>query len=297
MRVLGRLVPSARLLATTPRSADLETMMARTMTSLRERQTIRAAMGMMATHNAAVVLLAATTAVVAVVKAAAVFNPAGARPAGAKTPAPEPPRDGRIDDDVTRFYGAVGGTLCATLWDPGSSINMITPEFAQELSRRKGIRWGFCEPVEIQHGSGDGVKSAPPAVRSLFADVVLCCKGLTFTQKNVELFVYQGCLPDVILSSKFLETIPCVEQPSVKLLDWRVSADDLRRLTSIVDSAMVQSHCTMQGKANSTGDARDKPDVQKALKELMLQRERLRERVDKAVSAEAAAAVAAVCDA
>ena len=228
--------------------------------------------------------------------AATVFSPAGSRPAGAKTPVPEPPRDGRIDEDVTRFYGAVGGTLCATLWDPGSSINMITPEFAQELSRRKGIRWGHCEPVHIQHGSGDGVTAAPPAVRSLFADVVLCCKGLTFTQKNVELFVYQGCLPDVILSSKFLETIPCVEQPGVKLLDWRVSADDLRRLTSIVDSAMVQSHCTMQGKANSAGDAKAKPDVQKALQELMLQRERLRERVDKAVSAEAEAAISAVCD-
>jgi hypothetical protein len=142
---------------------------------------------MKVTHIAAAALLAAATAVVAVVKAAAVFNPDGARPAGAKTPAPEPPKDGRIDDDVTRFYGAVGGTLCATLWDPGSSINMITPEFAQELSRRKGIRWGYCEPVEIQHGSGDGVKSAPPAVRSLFADVVLCCKGLTFVEKNVEL--------------------------------------------------------------------------------------------------------------
>ena len=247
-------------------------------------------------HNAAAGLPVAATAVAAV-EAATAFDQVGSRPAGAKTPAPVPPKDGRIDDDVTRFYGAVGGTLCATLWDPGSSINMITPEFAQELSRRKGIRWGYCEPIEIQHGSGNGIKSAPPAVRSLFADVVLCCKGLTFTQKNVELHVYQGCLPDVIFSSKFLETVPCVEQPGVKLLDWRVSAEDLRRLTCIVDSAMVQSHCTMQGVSNSTGDAKAKPDVQQALRELVLQRERLRERVDKAVSAEAEAAVAAICEA
>ena len=67
----------------------------------------------------------------------------------------------------------------------------------------------------------------------------------------------------------------------------------MQRLSCIVDSAAVQSHCAVQGRANSTKGF-DKPDVQKALKELMEQRERLRARVDQAVSAEAAAAVAAV---
>ena len=195
-----------------------------------------------------------------------------------------------------RFYGAVGNTLCATLWDPGSSINMITPAFAEELERRQGLRWEHCSPRYIDHGSGDGITSAPPAVRRLHADLVLCTRGLTFAQKNVAFYVYQGCLPDVILSSNLLEKIPCLELPGRKLLDWDVSAEDVERLAAIVDSAQVQQHCAMQATCSSTSGAKIRPDVQKALKELNEQRERLRERVDKAVSAEAEAAVAAVCD-
>ena len=232
----------------------------------------------------------------AVVRAARVFDAADSRLEGAETSAPVPPKDGRIEKGTTRFYGDVGGTLCATLWDPGSSVNMITPEFAQELSRRKGLRWRNCTPVEMVHGSGDGVTSAAPAVRCLHADLVLCQNGLTFVMPNVKWHIYQACLPDVIISSQLLESIPCIEQPGTKLLNWNVSAGDMQRLTSIVDSARVQSHCVLQSRANSTGNVKDRPDVQKALKELVLQRERLRERVDKAVSAEAAAAVSAVCD-
>ena len=195
-----------------------------------------------------------------------------------------------------RFYGAVGNTLCATLWDPGSSINMITPAFAEELGRRQGLRWEHCSPRYIGHGSGDGITSAPPAVRRLRADLVLCHKGLTFVRKNVAFYVYQGCLPDVILSSNLLEKIPCLERPEEKLLDWDVSADDVARLAAIVDSAQVQQHVAMQATCSSTSGAKIRPNVQQALKELNEQRERLRQRVDKAVSAEAEAAVAAVCD-
>ena len=195
-----------------------------------------------------------------------------------------------------RFYGAVGNTLCATLWDPGSSINMITPAFADELSRRQGVRWEFCTPRHIGHGSGDGVTSAPPAVRRLRADLVLCHKGLTFVQKNVKFYVYQACLPDVILSSNLLEKIPCLERPGHKLLDWDVSAADVERLAAIVDSAQVQQYCALNATFCNTSSAKIRPNVQQALKELNEQRERLRERVDKAVSAEAEAAVAAVCD-
>jgi hypothetical protein len=66
----------------------------------------------------------------------------------------------QLDDGVAQFYGAVGGTLCSTLWDPGSSVNLITPEFAKELSER-GVRWEYCEPCHIEHGSGEsgGVRS------------------------------------------------------------------------------------------------------------------------------------------
>ena len=195
-----------------------------------------------------------------------------------------------------RFYGAVGNTLCSTLWDPGSSINLITPAFAEELSRRQGLRWEFCSPRHIGHGSGDGVTSAPPAVRCLRADLVLCHKGLTFVRKDVKFYVYQACLPDVILSSNLLERIRCVERPSEKLLDWNVSAKDVERLAAIVDSAQVQQYCALTATCSSTSGALIRPNVQQALKELNEQRERLRERVDRAVSAEAEAAVAAICE-
>jgi transposase InsO family protein len=209
---------------------------------------------------------------------------------------PKKRKGGRLEKGVMRFYGAVGDTLCATLWDPGSSINMITPAFAEELRRRRGLRWENCSPRYIGHGSGDGITSAPPAVRRLYADLVLCHKGLTFVQKNVAFYVYQGCLPDVILSSNLLERIPCLERPGEKLLDWDVTADDVERLAAIVDSAQVQQHMVMRATCNSTSGAKIRPNVQQALRELNEQRERLRERVDKAVSAEAEAAVAAVCD-
>jgi hypothetical protein len=110
----------------------------------------------------------------AVVKAATAFN----RSRKAALPAlPEelPP----FEKDITQFYGAVGGVLCSTLWDPGSSVNLITPEFAKELEQR-GIRWEYCEPLHVVHGTGDkgGVRSAAPSVRRLKASVVLCHQGL-----------------------------------------------------------------------------------------------------------------------
>ena len=240
------------------------------------------------------VVPSAATAVAAA-EVATAFNSAEPRCASAGGVLPEDLRDGRVERRVARFYGAVGYTLCATLWDPGSSINLITPAFADELVKRKGLRWKYCEPFEIQHGSGDGCTSAAPAVKCIYADVVLCERGLTFKQKNVKFYIYQACLPDVIFSSRFLENIPCLEQPGTKLLDWRVDAADMRRLACVVDSASVQSYCAMHGGVNSTAGAA-KPDVQKALKELVEQRERLRARVDQAVSAEAAAAVDAVCN-
>ena len=60
----------------------------------------------------------------------------------------------QLEDSIAQYYGAVGGVLCSTLWDPGSSVNLITPEFAKELQQR-GIRWKFCEPLQIIHGSGE----------------------------------------------------------------------------------------------------------------------------------------------
>jgi hypothetical protein len=199
----------------------------------------------------------------------------------------------QLEDGIAQYYGAVGGVLCSTLWDPGSSVNLITPEFAKELQQR-GIRWEPCEPLQIVHGSGEdgGVRAAAPSVRRVVASVVLCERGLTYRKDKVEFYVYQGALPDVVLSKRQLCEMECLEIPGKKLLDWEVSRDDLSRLARLVDSARVQAHCVMACN-NSTHSS---PDVQQALREMVAQRERLRARVDKAVSEEAFAAVSKICD-
>ena len=173
-----------------------------------------------------------TIPVVAVSRAADVFNPA--RGATALALPEELPL---LEDGVTQFYGAVGKVLCSTLWDPGSSVNLITPEFADEL-QSKGSPWEYCKPLYIEHGSGEdgGVRSAAPCLKRLIAPVTICHQGLTFTQEAVAFYVYQGALPDVVLSRKLLESMRCLEQPGVKLLNWNVSKDDVGRLAKLVDS-------------------------------------------------------------
>ena len=158
-----------------------------------------------------------------------------------------------LDDGVAQFYGAVGGTLCSTLWDPGSSVNLITPEFAKELSER-GVRWEYCEPCHIEHGSGEsgGVRSAAPAVRRVVANVILCHQGLTYRGENIVFYVYKGSFPDVVLSRKQLQELKCLEQPASKLLSWDVTRDDVCRLAHLVDSARVQAHCVMEPCVNNT---------------------------------------------
>ena len=229
--------------------------------------------------------------VVAVAKAAAAFN--RSRKAVATALPEELPQ---LEESIAQFYGAVGGVLCSTLWDPGSSINLITPEFAKELQQR-GLRWEYCTPVQVVHGVGEdgGVKAAAPAVRRLFATVVLCHQGLTYRKEKVEFYVYQGALPDVVLSKQLLQEMVCLEQPESKLYTWDVSKDDMYRLSQLVDSARVQAHCAIERCHNSTHSERT--DVQQALWDMVAQRERLRARVDKAVSEEAHAAVSKICDA
>ena len=149
-----------------------------------------------------------------------------------------------LDRSIAQFYGAVGGVLCATLWDPGCSHNLITPEFAEVLAK-KGVRWKACEPYHIQHGSGEdgGVRSAAPAVRCLKADILLKHKGLTYVAKQASFYVYPGALPDVMFSRKQLGNLTCLEQPGSKLLDWEMTEEDLEMLSHEVDAAVVQAHC------------------------------------------------------
>ncbi len=207
-----------------------------------------------------------------------------------------------LSKDVGQFYGAVGGVLCTTLWDPGCSHNFVTPAFADVLSSR-GAKWKWCDPLHVDHGVGasGGVGSAAPAVRSLRADIMLKHKGLTYMKKQALFYVYPGTLPDVMICRKELESMPCLEQPNSKLLDWEMTRDDLVSLAHVVDASVIQAHCVMRSNAANASSAgvkpvSSRPDVQAILKEMCEQREKLRERIGKAVSAEAAAAVEAVVD-
>ena len=233
------------------------------------------------------------------VSAATAFNAAKGATSLKLHPVPKPHRWRELDQGIAQFYGAVGKILCTTLWDPGCSHNFITPAFADVLVSR-GARWKYCEPMVVDHGSGKdgGVRPAAPAVRSLRADVVLKTKGHTFVGKQVLFYVYPGALPDVMFCRKELESLQCVEEPSSKLLDWEVTEADLESLSHVVDAAILQAHCIMNSTHTTSTEpvVTPKESVQQLLKEMCTQRELLRERVGKAVSAEAVAAVAAVID-
>ena len=213
---------------------------------------------------------------------------------------PRPHQWRKLGKAVAQFYGSVGKVLCTTLWDPGCSDNFVTPAFADMLVKR-GARWKYCEPLNVDHGAGEngGVKSAAPAVRSLRADIVLRNKGLTYIYKQAKFYVYDGALPDVMFSRKQLEMLQCVEQPGSKLLDWEMTMEDMESLAHVVDAAVIQANGVVSGYFNhSAGTDRKaaKKSVQELLKEMCQQREELRARVGKAVSAEAEAAVAAVVE-
>ena len=211
---------------------------------------------------------------------------------------PRPYQWRELGTAVAQFYGSVGNVLCTTLWDPGCSDNFVTPEFAEMLIKR-GARWKYCKPLAVDHGVGErgGVKSAAPAVRSLRADITLKTKGLTYVYKQAKFYIYAGALPDVMFSRAQLEMLQCVEQPGSKLLDWEMTMEDMESLAHVVDAAVVQCNSVTTSASNRASGADGKASklsVQQLLREMCQQREELRARVGKAVSAEAEAAVAAV---
>ena len=158
----------------------------------------------------------------------------------------------------------------------------------------------------MQHGAGEdeedtsrGIVSAAPATAYIIADVLLCHKGRTYRHSGARFYVYNGTLPDVILSKKLLNEISCQEDPAHKLLDWQVSAADEERLRGLVEGACIQAClvCSEEVIAfnHAAGTARP-VDVGKLLEEMNIQRERLRDRISRPVSPQAEAAVAAVID-
>ena len=209
------------------------------------------------------------------------------------------------DRRIEQHYGGVGGRVCMTLWDTGCSHNLVTPEFADELVQAGTAVRRRCAPLPMQHGAGEdgedgsrGVTSAAPATSYIIADVLLCHKGRTYQHHGARFYVYGGTLPDVILSKSLLKDIKCLEDPSHKLLDWQVSAEDEARLRGLVERASVQAYFCFDDVAmfNHKAGRADSVDVNKLLEEMNMQRERLRERVSKPVSPQAEAAVAAVID-
>jgi hypothetical protein len=109
------------------------------------------------------------------------------------------------DRRIEQHYGGIGGVVCLTLWDTGSSHNLVTPEFAEELVRG-GALLRKCAPLTLQHGAGDDeedaarvVLSAAPATAYVIADVLLCHKGRTYRHHGARFYVYGGTLPDAVV--------------------------------------------------------------------------------------------------
>lgn len=101
------------------------------------------------------------------------------------------------DRRIAQHYGGICGVVCLTLWDTGSSHNLVTPEFAEELVRN----WALlqrCAPLTLQHGSGGDneedtarvVLSAAPATSYVMADVLLCQKWRTYKHHGARFYVY-----------------------------------------------------------------------------------------------------------
>ena len=120
------------------------------------------------------------------------------------------------------------------LWDTGCSHQLCTPVFAEELIR-KGARWRECSPLHLSHGNAEYVRSAAPSSKQICANILLVHKGRIFEQHDVWLHVYDGSLPDVMLSEDFCNEIPCISHPGEKLLDTRERPGDRELLWQCMD--------------------------------------------------------------
>ena len=112
-----------------------------------------------------------------------------------------------------------------TLWDTGCSHDIVNPVFAEELLRR-GARWRECAPLCLHHGDAEHVKAGTPPTRQVCTNILLVHKSKIFERRDVWLYVYEGGLPDVMLSEGFLNTIPCVSHPGAKLIDTKEGVGD-----------------------------------------------------------------------
>jgi hypothetical protein len=222
--------------------------------------------------------------------------------------------------------------LCRLFWDTGCSDELIAPTFAQNLIE-KGARWEFLqEPATVAHGNADVVASGSPAVIRICLDVLIVHKDNIFQMKDVWFLVYDGSLPDAMLSETLLNRIPCINAPGTTLLDTRSRASDLPILLQQIDDyqqlnqhrvnvaraapAAVITPACHSAQANATALPQAHPPspsdpgqehassaahaeharIQALLSDMAAQRSRLMARLGKPVSDEAFAACMSVLD-
>ena len=66
-------------------------------------------------------------------------------------------------------------------------------------------------------------------------DILIVHKERVFQKKGVWFYVYDGSLPDAMLSETMLNSIPCTSHPTESLLDTRARASDLGILLQQMD--------------------------------------------------------------
>ena len=212
------------------------------------------------------------------------------------------------------------------LWDTGCSNELIHPDFAQQLIG-KGASWRYCDPLHMQHGNAAATRAAAPSTKQVCAEVFLSHKGHKFFQKEVWFYVYDGALPDVMLSDGFLNAIPCTTEPGRKLLDTTSEPQDEVAVLSYTKERQTEYDSVAEFKATSRkppqqsaasvhsvaeqrgeepASAEPAPTaateqlsserIQAMLAEMAAQRERLRARLGKPVSNEALVACMSVLD-
>jgi transposase InsO family protein len=204
------------------------------------------------------------------------------------------------------------------LFDTGCSDQLVSPQFAQWLIA-KGARWRYCDPLPMEHGNKAATRAAAPADKQICIDVFLVHQGHQYLSKDVWFYIYDGTLPDAMLSDGFLRSIPCISDPGRKLLDTSSNPTDEAQVRNHVYSlrqnyddivAYHMSRCSahsgsinasVAGQAATPAAAADaaphsSDQIKALLAEMAEQRERLRERLGKPVSQEALAACQSVLD-
>ena len=62
--------------------------------------------------------------------------------------------------------------------------------------------------MSIGHGEQSVVRSGPPAVMRVSVDILIVHKERVFQKQGVWFYVYDGSLPDAMLSDTMLNSIP-----------------------------------------------------------------------------------------